>query len=156
MSIPARILNLLEKNNVPYELLRHPPAFTAQELAAMEHVPGRDHVKVVVVRADGEILLAVVPSNYRIDLAKLSRITGKPTELVSEDEFDRLFPDCSRGAMPPFGRLYDLATYVDRSLAQEERIVFEAGTHTDAVRMTYEDFARLAKPRVEVFAEKLH
>jgi Ala-tRNA(Pro) deacylase len=156
MAIPARIVDFLERNSVPYEVVRHSVAYTAQELAAVEHVKGRYHAKVVVVQTDGERVLAVVPADHRVNLDKLGRITGKQSTLVAESEFDLMFPDCDRGTMPPFGTLYNLTTYVDKSLTHDEFIVFEAGTHTEAIRMTYADFERLAKPRVAEFAEKLH
>ena len=156
MAIPARIVDFLERNSVPYEVMRHSVAYTAQELAAVEHVKGRYHAKVVVVQTNGDRILAVVPADHRVNLDKVSRITGRPATLVAESEFDLMFPDCDRGTMPPFGALYNLTTYVDRSLTQDDYIVFEAGTHTDAIRMKYADFERLAKPRVAEFAEKLH
>jgi len=156
MAIPTRIVDFLERNGVPYEVMRHSVAYTAQELAAVEHIKGRHHAKVVVVQIDSERALAVVPADHRVNLDRLSRVAGRPVTLVPEAEFDLMFPDCDRGTMPPFGMLYNLTTYVDRSLAQDEYVVFEAGTHTDAIRMTYPDFERLAKPRVADFAEKLH
>jgi|SRR5574342_1196325 Ala-tRNA(Pro) deacylase len=156
MAIPARITDFLKQNSVSYEVMRHAAAFTAQELAAVEHVKGRDHAKVVVVQSDGKRVLAVLRADHRVNLDKLSRATGQVCTLVDETEFDRMFPDCDRGTMPPFGGLYDLPTWVDRSLTTDEYIVFEAGTHTDAIKMRYVDFERLARPRVAEFAEKLH
>ena len=156
MGIPDRLTGLLEKNRIPFEVLQHREAFTAQELAAIEHVKGKQHAKVVIVKAEGERLMAVIPADYRVDLEQLSRVVGKPLQLASEDEFAPLFPDCAKGAMPPFGSLYDLPTYIDRNLTRSEFIVFEAGTHTDAVRMRYAHYERLAKPRVGDFAAKLH
>jgi len=156
MGIPDRLAGLLEKNRVHFEILQHREAFTAQELAAIEHVKGKQHAKVVIVKADGERLMTVVPADHRVDLEKLSKMTGKRLELAAEEEFAPLFPDCAKGAMPPFGSLYNLPTYVDRSLTRAEHIVFEAGTHTDAVKMRYADYERLAKPIVGDFAAKLH
>jgi Ala-tRNA(Pro) deacylase len=156
MAIPARITEFLKRTGVSYEPVRHAPAFTAQELAAVEHVPGRDHAKVVVAENDRGRLLAVLPADHRVNLDKLARATGKACALVDESEFARMFPDCEAGTMPPLGGLYDLPVWVDRTLAAEETIVFEAGTHVDAVRMRYADFARIASPRVADFAEKLH
>jgi Ala-tRNA(Pro) deacylase len=156
MPIPTRLVDFLDRNDIPYEVVRHAAAYTAQELAAVEHVKGRYHAKVVVVKADKDYLLAVVPADHRVNLDRLSRLAGRQVELVEEAEFDRLFPDCARGTMPPFGTLYNLQTYVDRALTFDPFIVFEAGTHTEAIKMDYSDFARLAKPRVAEFAEKLH
>ncbi|HEY7729214.1 MAG TPA: YbaK/EbsC family protein [Candidatus Eisenbacteria bacterium] len=156
MAIPARITDFLKQNGVSFEVMRHPAAFTAQELAAVEHVKGRNHAKVVVVQMDQGRIIAVLPADHRVNLDKLSRATGKPCALADESDFDRMFPDCDRGTMPPFGALYDLPTWVDRSLTADEYIVFEAGTHTDAIKIRYSDFERVAKPRVAEFAEKLH
>ena len=156
MAIPARIVDFLERHSVPYEVMRHSVAYTAQELAAVEHVKGRCHAKVVVVQTDGDRVLAVVPADHRVNLDKLGRLIGRAASLVAESEFDLMFPDCDRGTMPPFGALYNLTTYVDRSLTLDPFIVFEAGTHTDAIRMTYGDFEKLARPHVAEFAEKLH
>lgn len=156
MGIPDRLAGLLEKNRVHFEILQHREAFTAQELAAIEHVKGKQHAKVVMVKSGGERLMAVVPADHRVDLEKLSKVTGKRLELAAEEEFAPLFPDCAKGTMPPFGLLYDLQTYVDLSLTQSEHIVFEAGTHTEAVKMRYADYERLAKPTVGDFAAKLH
>jgi Ala-tRNA(Pro) deacylase len=156
MAIPARITDFLKQKSVAYEVMRHAAAFTAQELAAVEHVKGRDHAKVVVVQGARGRMLAVLPADHRVNLDKLSRATGEPCTLVDESEFDRMFPDCDRGTMPPFGTLYDLPTWVDRSLTTDEYIVFEAGSHTDAIKMRYADFEKLAGPRVAEFAEKLH
>lgn len=156
MPIPTRLVDFLDRNDIPYEVVRHAAAYTAQELAAVEHVKGRYHAKVVVVKADKDCLLAVVPADHRVNLDRLSRLAGRQVELVEEAEFDRLFPDCARGTMPPFGTLYNLQTYVDRALTFDPYIVFEAGTHTEAIKMDYADFARLVRPRVAEFAEKLH
>jgi Ala-tRNA(Pro) deacylase len=156
MGIPVKLIEFLDQNKVRYEVIHHPEAFTAQELAAIEHVKGKYHAKVVIVKADGEKLMAVLPADHRVDLEKLDKLTGKRTALATEAEFKALFPDCAVGTMPPFGNLYGVATYVDKSLAQDDFIVFEAGTHTDAIKMSYADFARLAKPTVAEFAVKLH
>jgi len=156
MGVPARLIDFLNQSKVRYEVLHHPEAFTAQELAAIEHVKGRSHAKVVMVKTGGELLMAVLPADHRIDLEKLGKVTGRPAALANEGEFKVQFPDCAVGTMPPFGQLYGVATYLDRSLADADRIVFEAGTHSDAVKMRYADYERLAKPTVADFAVKLH
>ncbi len=156
MAIPNKLIEFLDQNKVRYEILHHPEAFTAQELAAIEHVKGKHHAKVVMIKADGEKLMAVLPADHRVDLEKLDKVTGKRTALATEAEFKALFPDCAVGTMPPFGNLYNVATYVDNSLTEDDFIVFEAGTHTDAIKMSYADYARLAKPTVAEFSVKLH
>jgi Ala-tRNA(Pro) deacylase len=155
MGVPARLIDFLKESKVRYEVLHHPEAFTAQELAAIEHVKGRSHAKVVMVKTGAELAMAVLPADHRIDLERLGKVTGGRTVLAGEGEFGALFPDCAVGTMPPFGQLYGVATYLDRSLAEVERIVFEAGTHSDAVKIRYADYERLAKPTVAEFAVRL-
>ena len=155
MGIPSKLIEFLNQNKVRYEILHHPEAFTAQELAAIEQVKGKNHAKVVIMKANGEMFMAVLAADRRVDLEKLDKVTGKCASLATEVEFKSLFPDCAVGTMPPFGSLYTLKTYLDKSLAQDEFIVFEAGTHTDAVKMDYTDYARLAQPIVADIAIKL-
>jgi Ala-tRNA(Pro) deacylase len=156
MGIPARLIDFLNTEKVHYEILHHPEAFTAQELAAIEHVRGRSHAKVVMVKAGGELLMTVLPADHRIDLEKLNKVTGQSTALAMETEFKELFPDCALGAMPPFGHLYGVRTCLDQSLTDSSSIVFEAGTHSDAIRISLADYKRLAKPQIADFATKLH
>jgi Ala-tRNA(Pro) deacylase len=154
MSIAARLKSYLDKNKVSYARLTHPPTYTAQAAAATLHVPGKEMAKTVVVCAGAQTVLAVVPASYHVDLKRMSEILGAPARLATEQEFYQLFPDCETGAMPPFGSLYGLPVYVDPALAADEEIVFQAGTHRDALRMHYEDFARLASPQVAEIAVK--
>ena len=154
MKIPTALIDFLNHNHVRYEILHHPEAFTAQELAAIENVKGRQHAKVVIVKAGANLAMTVLPADHRVDLEKLDQVTGQKPALASEAEFKSSFPDCAIGTMPPFGGLYGMPTYVDRSLTGESSIVFEAGTHTDAIRMSYADYARLAQAQVAEFAVK--
>jgi Ala-tRNA(Pro) deacylase len=154
MGIPSKLIEFLNQNKVRYEILHHPEAFTAQELAAIEHVKGKQHAKVVMVKAAGAQLMAVLPADHRVDLEKFQELTGQSATLATEADFKALFPDCATGSMPPFGSLYGVETYVDQSLTENEMIVFEAGTHSDAMKMRYGDFARVAKPKVADFAVK--
>lgn len=156
MEIPKKLISYLDEKKVNYEVLHHAAAFTAQTIAAAEHVKGRHHAKVVMVKSGGQHLMAVLPADSRLDLEKLENVTGKPAFLEHEAEFKDLFPDCVPGAMPPFGDLYGVPTYVDKSLTNQDYIVFEAGTHTDAIKLRYPDYERAAKPKVEDFAIKLH
>jgi Ala-tRNA(Pro) deacylase len=156
MAIPTTLVEFLNQNKVRYTVLHHPEAFTAQELAAIEGVKGRYHAKVVMVKADNQIIMTVLPADHRVELEQFDRLIGKRPTLASEADFKATFPDCAIGTMPPFGKLYGIPTWVDTNLAQDEYIVFEAGTHTDAIRMSYADYARLAEPNVATFAVKLH
>jgi Ala-tRNA(Pro) deacylase len=153
MGVPTRLIDFLNQNKARYEVLHHPEAFTAQELAAIEHVKGRSHAKVVMVKSGKELVMAVLPADLRLDLEKLSRITGLSTSMATEADFKELFPDCAVGTMPPFGQLYGVATYLDQSLTGTGRIVFEAGTHSDAIKMKYADYERVAKPTIADFAD---
>ena len=154
MEIPRRLINYLNENKIEYELLHHPEAFTAQTIAEAEHVKGHHHAKVVMVKLDEQHVMTVVPANSRIDLEKFESVVGKSVALDSELEFKSLFPDCEPGTMPPFGNLYGLPTYVDRALSKEDFIVFEAGTHTEAIKLKYQDYQRAADPFIEDFSMK--
>ena len=153
MPILTKLREYLDTQKVPYEVLSHRQAFTAQEVAQAQHVPGRELAKVVMVRSGGAFVMLVVPAPYRVDLERAKSAVGK-TDLVlaTEDEFKGLFPHCEAGAMPPFGNLYDLPVYVDQTLTRDEEIVFNAGTHTQTVKMKYADFARLVQPKVVAVA----
>ena len=155
MEIPKKLIDFLNENKVSYEILHHPEAFTAQTIAAAEHIKGRHHAKVVMAKSGSRHLMTVLAADQRIDLQKLEKISGEPTSLETEKEFKSLFSDCAPGTMPPFGNLYGLPTYVDKSLAQEDYIVFEAGTHTDAIKLSYRDYETVVKPQVADFAIKI-
>ena len=153
MPILSKLREFLDQQKVSYEVLSHRQAFTAQEVAQAQHVPGRELAKVVMVRSGGAFVMLVVPAPYRIDLERAKSAVGK-TDLVlaTEDEFKGLFPQCEAGAMPPFGNLYNLPVYVDQTLTRDEEIVFNAGTHTQTVKMKYDDFARLVQPKIVALA----
>lgn len=155
MSVPQRLKTFLDSNCVPYESLPHSTTYTAQGTATIMQISGKEVAKTVVLCAGvlgEETILAVLPGPRHVKLDKLAALVGKPVRLATEEEFSRLFPDCELGAMPPFGALYNLPVYVDESLAKDQHVIFNAGTHHDAVRMTYEDFVRLARPIVCSFA----
>jgi Ala-tRNA(Pro) deacylase len=151
--ISKRLKALLEENGIPFEVVPHDPAYTAQQLAAGLHVPGREFVKAVVVRLDERYALAAVPAHRLVDVKALARVAGVARcKLATEAEFRDLFPECEVGAMPPVGRLYGLPTYVDEEVTRDESVVANAGTHAEAVRVRYEDLARVARPTVGRFA----
>ena len=153
MSILAKLREFLDGNKVQYEVVSHRQAFTAQEVAAAQHVPGMELAKVVMLRSGPEFLMAVLPAPQRVDLDHARAATGKPgLAFATEQEFEGLFPGCEPGAMPPFGNLYGLPVYVDQTLTRDKDIVFNAGTHTLTVKMKYADFARLVQPKVCSFA----
>jgi Ala-tRNA(Pro) deacylase len=143
-----RLESYLHENGVPFEVEEHPTAYTAQKIAAAEHVPGRMFAKVVMATTDGALMMLVLPAPLVVDVARVSEVIGEQVRLASESEFATAFADCEPGAMPPFGNLYDVPVYVDRALGQNERIVFQAGTHSVTMSVAYADFERLAGPTV--------
>jgi Ala-tRNA(Pro) deacylase len=150
---PRSLDQFLKEARVPFTAFRHPPAFTTQEMAAVSHVPGSKWAKVVVCLVDDEPILAVLPSHLSVDLERLRVLAGGSViRLAREVEFTRLYPDCEPGAMPPFGSLYLQRVFVDGTLVGETEMVFNAGTHTDAIRMHYGDFEELSLPVVGSFA----
>ena len=149
MSCLERLVTYLRSNDVPFEVQHHPLAYTAHEVAASEHVLATQMAKVVMVVADGVLAMLVVPAAYKVDqAATAATLDVQNVRLAGEHEFQHVFPDCDLGAMPPFGNLYDIPVYVDRTLADEETIVFNAGTHTETISCTFADYKRLVKPVV--------
>jgi Ala-tRNA(Pro) deacylase len=155
MEIPRRLIDCLNEKNVQYEILHHAEAMTAQRIAQAEHVKGRHQAKVVMIKSGDQHLMTVLPADHHIDLEKVEKVLGKAVSLDKEDDFKSLFPDSAIGAMPPFGNIYGLPTFVDKHLAEQEYIVFEAGTHTDAIKMSYRDYEKIVGPKVEDLAIKL-
>jgi Ala-tRNA(Pro) deacylase len=153
---PRSLDHFLKEARIPFTTFRHAPAFTAQEEAAVSHVPGRSWAKTVVCFADGTPILAVLPAYLMVDFDALRLLAGASSlRLASEQEFAGLYPDCEPGAMPPFGDLYLQRVFVDRTLVGESDMVFNAGTHIDAIRMHYGDFADITRPTVGSFATLL-
>ena len=150
----SAIHEFLHEAHVAYTVVPHRPAFTAQEEAAATHVRGRDWAKVVICFVDGEPVEAVVPAPSIVNLDRLLALAGgEAIRLAGEEELERLFPDCEVGAMPPFGPLYGQTVFVDAALAAEPNIVFNAGTHRDAIAMRWNDFVKMVNPIVGHFAE---
>jgi len=155
MAVSTSVQEFLRRANVPYMVFPHPAAYTAQEEAAVTHVPGRHWAKPVVCFADGEPIQAVVPADLAVNLDRLLTVSGADTiRLAREDELAWLYPDCEQGAMPPLGPLYHQRVYVDETLADEGEIVFNGGSHQDAVLMRFNDYLSVAKPRLARFAER--
>ncbi len=143
----------LDNNNVRYVTISHSPAFTAQEIASTAHISGKELAKTVMVKIDGNVAMAVLPAHYKIDFDRLNKSAGTETvELASEEEFKGLFPNCDVGAMPPFGNLYGMDVYVESHLAEDEEIAFNAGSHTELVRLSYKDFEQLVQPKLVSFS----
>ena len=151
--MPVRKLKeFLDRENVKYVSIIHSPAYTAQEVAASAHVTGRELAKTVIVQLDGEMAMAVLPANRKIVLQDLREVTGSDqVKFASEDEFRQKFPECETGAMPPFGNLYGMEVYAAESLAANTEIAFNAGSHTEVIKLAYRDFERLVHPRAMSF-----
>jgi Ala-tRNA(Pro) deacylase len=146
---PRQVTDFLDREKVPYEVLPHIRTFTAQGVAASLHVKGREFAKSVILKTgDGRLAMAVVPAPRPVDLRAAEAALGAKVELAQEGDFADRFADCEVGAEPPFGNLYGLPVYVDESLRADPEIVFNAGTHNEAIRMRYADFDRLVRPTV--------
>jgi len=145
----TKLKEFLSANGVAHITINHPLAFTAMQIAASAHVAGKNLAKTVVVNLDGKPALAVLPATQKVDLERLRQAAGAASiELADEKELTADFPGCELGAMPPFGNLYGMEVFVEPMLAADEEIAFNAGTHTELIRMAYKDFERLVKPRL--------
>ncbi len=142
-----RVAEFLSAQEVPFETLVHPPAFTAQKRARFLHLPGRQVAKVVLLRGPSGYVLAVVPATRRVDAERLTEALGGPVRLAEDDEIARVFHDCEWGVVPPFGTLYGLPVLLDESITPDTLMVFETTTHAEAVRLLCRDFERLERPR---------
>jgi len=156
MPILGKLREFLEAEKMPYSVHSHPEAYTAQEIAALSHVRGRLLVKVVMVKAGTRLVMLALPADHRVDFERVRRLVGPDAVLATEGEFREAFPGCEVGAMPPFGNLFGIPVYLDRSLDREGDIVFNAGTHTLTARMALADYLRLAEPRIDDFAVPPH
>jgi Ala-tRNA(Pro) deacylase len=145
----TNLREFLDSHHIKYLVISHSVAYTAQGIAALVHLSGKRLAKTVIVKIDGTLAMAVVPASHHVDLALLKASTGaNKVELATEQEFKDKFPDCETGAMPPFGNLYGMTIFADESLAHNEEITFNAGTHRELVRMDWQDLVRLVKPSI--------
>ena len=147
-----KLKEFLDENQVKYVTVTHSPAYTARQIAASAHIPAKELAKSVILMADDKAVMVVVPASQRVALGRMRKIIGAEAVcLADESQFQALFPGCELGAMPPFGNLYGMEVYVSDKLSEDELIAFNAGSHTELVRMAYSDFARLVKPAVVEF-----
>jgi Ala-tRNA(Pro) deacylase len=143
----------LDQNHIRYVVISHSKAYTAQGIAAVAHISGKELAKTVIVKLDGALGMAVLPASFQVDLTALKKATGvQCAELASEREFKQHFPDCETGAMPPFGNLYGIPVYVDETLTKDTEVAFNAGSHYELIRLAYTDFERLVNPLVLKFS----
>lgn len=151
--ILKKLVEFLDANSIKYVNVTHSTAFTAQDVAESAHIPGKEMAKTVVVWMDGTMSMAVLPASSMIDFNKLKAATGaKSVELASESEFKDRFPECEVGAMPPFGNLFNIKVVVDKALAEDKEISFNAGSHHELIRMSYSDYDKLTKPVLAAFS----
>ena len=157
MSIPTKIREFLDLHKIAYQFCTHSPAYTAQGLAHVQHVSGKELAKVVMVVVKGRMLMTVLPGSHRVEIEQLDRLLNtQNSRLATEEEFKDLFPDCEVGAMPPFGNLYNLEVWADSELEKHPTITFNAGTHVETIKMNYADFHRLVAPRTGSFSALRH
>ncbi len=154
--MPAKKLKaVLDEYKVRYITIRHSSAYTAQEIASKAHISGKELAKTIIIKIEGKLAMAVLPASYQIDFKQLEQAFGtRKISMATEEEFKYFFPDCEVGAMPPFGNLYDMEVYVAETLAEDETIAFNAGTHTELIQMQYADFHRMVHPQVLKFSWK--
>ena len=144
-----KLQDYLDQHEIQYVTISHSPAYTAQRIAELTRIPGKELAKTVIVKIDDKFAMAVLPASRRVDLRHLQEAIGADeVTLSSETEFNELFPDCEVGAMPPFGNLYNMGVYVAEQLTEDEEIAFNAGSHSELVKMSYNDFANLVTPQV--------
>jgi Ala-tRNA(Pro) deacylase len=150
----TKIKEFLDEHKIKYTIIKHSSAYTAQEIAASAHISGKELAKTVMIKFDGKMAMAVLPASYKISFDDLKEVLGvEKVRLAYEQEFMDKFPDCEVGAMPPFGNLYGMDVYVAESLTDDEEIAFNACSHTELIRMKYDDFEKLAKPKRLKFSE---
>ena len=147
-----KLKEFLDQEGIKYGSIVHSPAYTAQEVAASAHITGRELAKTVIVELDGQMAMAVLPANRKIVLQDLREVTGSDqVKFASEEAFKKRFPDCETGAMPPFGNLYGMEVYVAETLTEDVEIAFNAGSHTEVMKLAFADFERLVHPKVVSF-----
>jgi Ala-tRNA(Pro) deacylase len=146
--IPVRLISFLNASAVRYEIL-HQPFDLAPRAQQPPLVPVS--IQSTVVRTGKQHLLAVFPAGHSVDLKKLARLISEPVRLETEDDFKWLFPDCALGAIPPFGNLYGLTTWIDSSLARTDHIVFFAGNLNDSIKLAYSEYVAIVEPRIGEF-----
>lgn len=151
--MPVRkLIDFLRENHVKFVVISHSPAYTALEIAESAHVPGQVLAKTVMIDIDGTLAMAVLPASKMINLEMLKESLGAKNVILScEQEFARRFPGCELGAMPPFGNLFGMDVYVSPELAEDDEIAFNAGSLSELILLSYEDYVRLVNPKIVNF-----
>ena len=149
----TKVKQFLNDHHVRYVTITHSPVYTAQEIAASAHLPGKVMAKTVMVKVDGQMAMAVLPAHRKIMIHELQEKLGaQEVVFATETEFKSLFPDCETGAMPPFGNLYNMPVFVTPGLAEDVEIAFNGGSHAELIKLAYADFDRLVQPKVVSFS----
>ncbi len=157
MATPSWVRKMLQRRGIPFTEVHHDEVFTAQEVAQREHISGHRVAKVVVVMADGQPVELILPASRRVDLERLGLVLGTPhVRLASEEEMERCYTDCAVGAIPALRHWKGVSVLMDRALNVEGEILFQAGTHEDAVRLNFADWYDLVKPQVATFTAPEH
>jgi len=144
-----RVREFLDEHKVKYATIIHSLAYTSQEVAALAHISAKKLAKTVIVKVDGQLAMVVLPGHHKVQLDQRKEQTGvSEVSLASEAEFEDKFPECEVGAMPPFGNLYDMEVYISKDLTADDKIAFNAGSHSELIQMPYDDFAKLVQPKV--------
>jgi Ala-tRNA(Pro) deacylase len=147
--VVRKLKEFLDSHKIKYVVISHSPAYTAMEVAQSAHIPGKELAKVVMVMLDGRMCMAVMPATRKVDLERLREAAeASEARLATEEEFKKLFAECETGAMPPFGNLYGTPVYASQQLAEDEEIAFNAGSHTEVIKLRYADYAKLVQPKV--------
>lgn len=144
-----KLKEFLESNKIKYITINHPPAYTAQEIAEIAHISAKELAKTVIVKIDNKLAMVVLPAHVKVDFDEVKKASGgKNVQLASEPEFQEKFPGCELGAMPPFGNLFDMNVYISKDLSEDKEIAFNAGTHSELIKLAYKDFSKFVKPKV--------
>ncbi|KEQ12145.1 aminoacyl-tRNA deacylase [Endozoicomonas numazuensis] len=144
-----RVVDYLDHHRVAFSTCRHPPAFTAQEIAEKAHISGHNLAKTVVVKLDGKLALCILPATERVNFSQLRHAAGSHTaELAAEEEFASAFGHCELGATPPFGDLFGLPVFAVDSLDKGSFVAFNSGDSSELLVMGWQDFHELVHPVV--------
>jgi Ala-tRNA(Pro) deacylase len=145
---------MLTRRGIAFEETHHPLTYTAQDVAELEHISGHRVAKVVVIMADGKPVELVLPASRRVNLDRVRLILGVGSvRLATEDEMTAYFADCEVGAVPPLRHWDNVPVLMDRSLQVQGDILFQAGTHQDAVRLNFQEWYEMVEPQVASFSK---
>lgn len=149
MACRDKLISLLKERRIPFQIFSHKEIYTAQELASIHHVSGKSLAKVVMIKADDELIMIVIGAPYKVDLNKIAELLkAEKVDIANERDFKDIFYDCDIGAMPPLGNLYKIKTFVDENLSKQEEIIFKIGTHNETIKIKYSDYEGIAEPIV--------